>query len=115
MYSAIYLIWGLLPLSLILLALWGMVKQVAKQRGREYTLDTLKQAFYCLVVLFIAIWLDQRYLKELIETYLAGDLASGVPRLLIYPALLFLGASIQQYLPKSKSSPGRNPRSRGSR
>jgi len=115
MYSPIYLIWGLLPLSLILLALWGVVKQISKQRGREYTGDTIKQAAYCLIVLFVAIWLDRNYVQAFVESQLEGDLASGIPRLLLYPALLLLGAYLQQLLPKPQTSSGRNPRSRGSR
>lgn len=96
MQSNIYLIWALLPISLFLLALWGIVKRAAKQRGREYPADNFRQGIYCLVLLFVAVWLDQQYLSDIASDLASDDLAASVIRLLIYPAVLLIAAMIQK-------------------
>jgi hypothetical protein len=91
--QGVYVIWFFLPLALVLLSIWAVLKPVFGVAGKEYAGEYFQQAVFCLVCFALAVWLDQKFLVE--------DLDSGpvdgmdfllVAHWLLFPAVL-LGSS----------------------
>ncbi len=107
-YKLLYLIWGLLPLSLFLLALWARVKRIAKVHGREPAGEYFVQGLFCLAVLLVTIWIDSNFFDAIMEAALGGLVDPSIPRFLLYPVVLLVAAQLSGLV--KKSPPPKKPR-----
>lgn len=102
--SVLYLIWGLLPLTVGALTLSAWFKQVTHGRNREYPRDYLKQLVYCIAGLAISILLDKTIFDRVMDAVTMGFVDPRICRWLIYPAVLTFGASVQHHFRKKEEA-----------
>ena len=104
MFHTVYIIWALLPLALISLTVWAVVKPWFGVRGREDSKDYFKQALFATLAFGLAIGIDQAFLNPFIESFAAeGDDTATIAHWLLYPAVLLVLAQANKML-KSMSS-----------
>ena len=108
MFHTIYVIWALLPLALIALTVWAVLKPVFQVHGKEDSLDYFKQALFCTIGFGLAIAIDQTFLNGVIEMFAAeGDDSAMIAHWLLYPAVLVLMAQANKLL---KSMGAKDPK-----
>jgi hypothetical protein len=99
-----YVLWSLLPISLILLTLWAVFKKWFGVAGREYAGEYASSAFFALIIYALAVFLSKRYYEDLADLTGISDWDPGCLHFLIYPALLLLFAKIHTVITE-KSKP----------
>lgn len=103
MFSWLYAVWALLPLTFLLLTIWGASKKVFKVHGREYTGSYLNQFVYTSFALAISIYLDQTVLESLFDAIAIDLIDISIARWLLYPAVLVAGAYAQGFFSKAET------------
>lgn len=104
MFSWLYLFWVLLPLTFLMLFLWAISKKKFGVAGKENAWTYLNQCMFTAVGLAIAIYLDIHTLPAIYEAVPLQDfLDVSIPRFLLYPAVLLLGAQLQKVLSKKEA------------
>jgi hypothetical protein len=93
--ETIYWIWGLLPFCLFVISGRAAMRRAFKARGKEYPLETLRSAIYATICMVIAIIIDQYFLDDLLEM-IPANIDWSIPRFLVYPFVLLVGALVQQ-------------------
>lgn len=102
MFHAIYVIWFLLPLLLLGLAAWAVLKPVFGVSGREDSGDYLKQGLFCLVGFGIALLIDSYSFDEFLLMMSAdSQQAVQIVHWLLYPAVLLVMSYIHKLWQKS--------------
>lgn len=89
MYHGVYILWALLPFTLLSLSAWAVLKKVARIQGREDARQYFQQFLYTLVCLVLSILFDQYCLDSVLELT-GGMLDDSLARWFIYPAMLVL-------------------------
>lgn len=101
----LYIFWALLPLSLLVLGIWGLLKPVLGAHGKEHSWFYFKQALFCILVLVLAIGVDQLDVIKSLEEFTANTAYDlNIARCLIYPVILVLAAQLQSVLFQSALS-----------
>ena len=72
MYHGVYVLWALLPLILLSLSVWAVIKRWAKIPGRENAQRYFQQFIYSVICLILAIMFDQYMLEGILDTLFAG-------------------------------------------
>jgi len=88
--QAVYVIWALLPLTLMFFGIRSYVRLRLKQGPREDPKDYFFQAGFCWMALFLSVGIDTLGFNALVDLVTAGTLDAGFVRWLIYPAVLLL-------------------------
>lgn len=91
---ALYIIWGLIPISLLLMTLYALYKKVFKRPGREYVSDYFKQVLYSSLGLAVAILFERTVFEGLFMSIIPDENIMMAFRWMIYPAVLLVGAYV---------------------
>lgn len=94
MTIALYSIWALIPLLLFLMALWSYLEKTAGKKKQERPGDLFRQAIFTTVCCLASIALDQYCLPIVLTDIFTEYLPYGVYQVILYPAVLFVGAKI---------------------
>lgn len=93
MFHTVYLIWAILPLLLLGLAGWAVMKPVFGVPGKEDSRDYFKQALFCVVAFAIAVLIDRTFLNTILLNVVdEGDDTATIAHWLLYPLVLLLMA-----------------------
>ena len=99
MFNALYIFWGLFPLTLFFFAGKAVYRRVFKIHGREFASEYLSQAIFCSIALALAIYLDQTVFEEFILAATIGGIVDiRILRFLLYPAILVALSYLQRIL-----------------
>jgi hypothetical protein len=98
----IYIIWGLLPLALYLIAIRAAMRRTVNAAGKEYPGEYLQQAIFCTIALVLAILVYEYWFDNLVVFFGYGDTDVRVIGWLIYPLILFLLGAVQHRFLKKK-------------
>src|SRR6187402_1894739 len=93
MYHGVYILWALLPFTLLCLSVWAVMKRWFKIPGREDAGRYFAQFIFSLICLIVSIIFDQFFLEDLVTVLSAGMFDVALARWLLFPALLVLFAS----------------------
>ena len=94
-----YLIWGILPFVLLMMTIWAFIKPYLKVRGRENAGDYFKMFLFSAAIMAAAILANEApQAKEAVTFLTFGYVELEMFSILIYPAFLFFGAKISDYL-----------------
>lgn len=96
MFRIVYIFWALLPISLLALAFWALIKPYLGVSGKEPTKDYFTQGIFCLIGLAVAIYLDQVILDKFAQSIIFEYLNIQVVSFLLYPAILCAAAYVQK-------------------
>lgn len=96
MFHWMYGIWMLFPLSFLVMAGYASSKKWFKIPGREYPSEYLKQGFYCVLGLLLAIGFDKVIYPVIVDMLVLDSAAENVFRFLIYPGVLLCMAQFQR-------------------
>ena len=95
MFHPVYLIWFLLPLSLLGLAGWAVAKPLFGVPGKEDAADYFKQGLFALAAFAIAIFLDRLSFDDLLLSFTEDSQAAvNIVHWLLYPAVLLALANL---------------------
>lgn len=100
MPDLLYFVWGVLPFALGVMTLHTATKSVLKAGKRDYPKHYFKEFVFTCIMLCISIYLDKNLLAEdsalriFIESF---GLDYRIVRWLIYPAIITIGAMINQH------------------
>ncbi len=103
--NIIYIIWGLVPLSLLLLTISAVLKKIKKTENKDHPLFYFKQFIFTLIILVITIVLDSSLFYSLFEKdgavfYISDDVLLKVLNFFLYPLMLLIAASLQEFYKK---------------
>ncbi len=101
-WRGVYFLWILLPFWYGCLSAWVFLRPYFKVTGKE-KLGTYSEAFiYTAVCFAVAIFLDRMGIMNPVENYLKtrGWEKIEVIRVVLYPAVLVIGAKIQELMYK---------------
>lgn len=104
MPDLLYFIWALLPVALLWITMKAAAKKVTNTGNREYPSNYLKQLIYSTIALIIAIIVDTTIFPSVSELLASYGIEPRVVRWLIYPAILTLGAVIQEISIKKENA-----------
>ncbi len=95
-----YIVWSLLPVLLFLMALQSFFSQRFKEKKTDHTQFYMQQGVFCLLILVIAIGIDQTLFKYFISgeepvINLNDQLLESIVNWFLYPALLVVAAILQ--------------------
>ena len=90
----IAVIWGLFPLTLLLLWIWAILKPFFKVPGKERPSEYFNQFIFSAVTFAIAIAIDLKIYPQLSESFGLAEIDQGFSEILIYPAVLLIIATI---------------------
>ena len=94
----LYIFWLLLPVGLISMGIWAVVKPYLGVRGSEAAKPYLVQGLYCLFAFGLAVLIDQTtWFEETINAYSFSWFNISIARWLLYPGVLVGLAYIQKY------------------
>lgn len=96
MNTFIYIVWALLPFSLLIFAINASLKKASKLGGRENIRDYLEQAGYATFVLLLAIGFDKFFFRNACEYFGIYGQAQVLIGWLIYPIFLWLAVSLEK-------------------
>ena len=89
MFHPVYLLWFLLPLFLLGLAAWAVMKPLFGVPGKEDASDYFKQGMFALFAFVIAIFLDRLSFDEVLLSFTEDSQAVvNIVHWLLYPAVL---------------------------
>ncbi len=103
MFHGVYIIWFLLPLALLLLTGWALIKPFFGVAGREYAGDYFKQALFCLIGFFIALGIDMLSFDDFL-LQLSGESKDAVQIVhwILYPVVLLVLAYLHRLYQKAR-------------
>jgi len=107
MFHTVYIVWFLLPLSLLLLTGWALIKPIFGVAGKEYAKDYFKVAMFTLIGFFIALGIDKLSFDDFV-LQLSGESADAVKIVhwILYPVVLVVMAYLHKvYLKISGKDP----------
>ena len=90
----LYTIWFLIPATFFLIALWSKLEDWGGREKHENTGDYLRQGFFVLVCVIIAVVIDQNFLEDLIPSLFGDWLSIGVAQTLLLPFVLLIAAKV---------------------
>jgi hypothetical protein len=94
MQTILYGIWLLLPITYFGIALWSKLEEAGGSTKRENVGDLLRQGFFVLGCVGLAIAIDQYLLKDLVEMFSPTFIPLGLYQILLLPFILYIGAFI---------------------
>lgn len=103
MFSTSFYVWSLLPLILLGLFVWALLKPIFGIGGREPKAEYLKQFLFTAVILALSEILINSSILRTLEGYLSFILPEGFLNWLAFPFLLLLGAQIPAMKRKKKA------------
>jgi hypothetical protein len=99
-----YIVWGLLPFVLFMMAIWGWLKPILKVPGKDDAWGSFKMAVFCSLALIVSIYIDKsEHTANLVDSVTLGYINIDIVRFLIYPAILLLMAKASDYWKERKS------------
>ncbi len=94
MSNVIYAIWGLIPLILLLMALWSYLEKVSGKKRQERPGDLFRQALFTALCVLVSIGIDLYFLPMLVDSILTDYIPYGVYQIILFPAVLFIAAKL---------------------
>lgn len=98
-----YFLWAILPLILLVMAIWAWLKPILKVYGKEDGKRYFMMFLFCAFIMWLSIMIDQTEMfKELIPKLSFGFLEYNMVRWLTYPAMLYLAGTAWDAYDKKK-------------
>jgi hypothetical protein len=94
MTTALYIIWGLVPLFFFLMALWSFLEKTTGKRKHERPGDLFKQGLFVSFCVVLSILIEAFVLKDLVEATVQDLIPYGVFQIVLLPVILYLGAML---------------------
>ena len=94
MTTALYIIWGLIPLFFFLMALWSLLEKFSGKKKHERPGDLFRQGLFVLLCVLISIAIDHYLLPTISESIDFGYIPYGVYQLILLPSVLYIAAKI---------------------
>ncbi|MCC6931822.1 MAG: hypothetical protein IT292_01010 [Deltaproteobacteria bacterium] len=110
MVRIVYIVWFLLPLSLIMLSVSAVARNTVGKLKKGYAGFYFKQAIVSLLVFVLAVYIDKNWFAELFEPiaiYFTDrtDIAVSIMSWLVYPVLLFAFSLVAGSFIRKDNSP----------
>ena len=110
MFSVLYVVWFLLPLTFFMLWIWSFLKPWFKVHGREDKKHHFSQTLFCLVGFFISVAIDRTELfRDTIDNLSLSWFDLNTARWVLYPSVLLVLAWLQQIFTHRKKQPSPTP------
>ena len=98
-----YFIWALLPFLYLAIILKAYVKRATRSHALEDEINYIKQFIFCLVLFFVAVFIDQRLDPDIFANSPLGELGdTDIFFWLIYPTTLLVGSFVVRFIPGGK-------------
>lgn len=92
MRTALYILWGLLPLFFFSIAAWAFLEKLADKDRRENPMDFFSQGIFVLVCVLASVAIDQYCLESLVNAVLPDLVPLIFYQALLLPFVLLVGS-----------------------
>jgi hypothetical protein len=92
--TALYIIWGLVPLFFFLMALWSVLEKFSGKKKHERPGDLFKQGLFVLFCVLLSIAIEHYLLPTIADSVSFGYIPYGVFQLTLLPLVLYIAAKI---------------------
>lgn len=90
-----YALWFCLPVTFLLMALWGKLEEIGNRYERQNVGDMLRQGIFLLICGVVTLAIDHYFLEQLVTGIGLDALAPmWVFRSMVYPIVIFVAAKL---------------------
>jgi hypothetical protein len=94
MRTVVYLVWFLIPLSIIGIALWNFIENKAKKKVDRYSGQLLRQALFTSLCVGVAVLCEQFALDFVMVTVMQGFVPREIILVLLLPLVMVVAATV---------------------
>lgn len=90
--AVLYTIWCLIPVLFFGLALHTKLEARSKKKKKDNSGEFLRQGIFCLMCVALAIFVEYKFLKTLVDQYSPTFIPIGLYQVLLLPFILYIAA-----------------------
>lgn len=90
----LYCLWGLLPLTFFVLALWSQLERIGGKKKHEKPGEFLRQGLFVLICVLVAVGIERFVLPWLMTAFLSRLAPLEFFQIVLLPFILVIGAQL---------------------